>query len=89
METCPCLPLHLACMHQASLDVVRALVEMHPTAVKTANNDGNLPLHLACMHQASLDMVRALAEIDPDAVETVNNDGNLALHLAYCSHAAP
>jgi ankyrin repeat protein len=40
-------------------------VEMHPAAVKTTNNDGNLPLHLACNSQASLEVVQFLVEMDP------------------------
>jgi hypothetical protein len=47
------LPLvHFACNQHAYVGVVRYLLAIDPTAVKTANNDGNLPLFAfaPCMH---------------------------------------
>jgi ankyrin repeat protein len=42
------LPLHHACLNNASLDVIQLLVETWPDAVKEKNNKGQLPLHHAC-----------------------------------------
>jgi ankyrin repeat protein len=84
-------PFLFTCSHWAglhSLQNLRWLLGIDPSAVETANADGNLPLHLVCMAQAPLAAVQILVERHPAAVETANNDGHLPLHLACNSQAS-
>jgi len=47
------MPLHLACQEQASLAVLKLLVQAWPEAVKLPNENRFLPLHYACLEVAS------------------------------------
>ena len=77
-------PLHFACSNRnASLKVIKLLVEAHPDAVHTANITGRTPLHNACFcPYASLGIIRFLVLQAPFASLLGNNDGELPLELA-------
>eukprot|EP00957_Ditylum_brightwellii_P094382 7186622-Ditylum_brightwellii.AAC.1 len=60
-------PLHMACRHGASCEVVAALLEVWPEAVKEKDRVGRTPLFLACRHGASCKVVAAVLEVWPEA----------------------
>jgi ankyrin repeat protein len=82
------LPLHVACGHQASLEVVQYLAEQWPEGLTTKNVTGDIPLHFACSLEAPLAVVEYLVEKSPDSVEGANVNGCLPLHVA-CANRAP
>ena len=58
--------LEKACRERAPLNVIQALVEEDPTALKhSANADGDLPLHIACLVGCSPEVVQYLVEQAP------------------------
>ena len=52
-----CLPLHHACHHPASKDVISFLLAHNPWASREKRDDKYTPLHLACRHGPSLEVV--------------------------------
>ena len=45
------LPIHYACAHGASIELIRLLLSIYPKGVQVTDEDeGILPLHLACIH---------------------------------------
>jgi hypothetical protein len=72
-------PFDIACHQEASLEVLRVLVERTPATVKMTGGGEELllPLHFTCSHRAGLYSLQYLLGIDPSAVETTNNDGNI------------
>jgi len=76
------LPLHVACGNQASVDVVKWLVEIYPDAVQVKSNGGWLPLHYACRFQASFPVIKYLIKCYPKALEEETDDCWLPIHFA-------
>lgn len=76
------LPLHVACKHGASLQVVKVLVKKYPDAMLAANSRGDLPLHVALTAGAPLNLIKWLLERAPRAASTPNIHGDTPLHLA-------
>ncbi|KAL7566267.1 hypothetical protein ACA910_011327 [Epithemia clementina (nom. ined.)] len=92
------LPLHLACLHACSLDVVRVLAERYPTALELPDVDGDRALHMSVCCERSgekgstklrfnLDIVRYLIERNPEALTQGNDEQQLPLHVACASGA--
>lgn len=81
------LPLHTACCHQPTADVVEVLLKACPSAASQPNANGNLPLHQAAMWQASSEVVEVLLSRYPEAATVRNQYGSLALHLAASNRA--
>lgn len=63
------LPLHEACIRQANVDVVKALVEAFPLAAKSFDHSARLPLHHACFHGCSVEVIRVLVGAYPTGLE--------------------
>lgn len=74
MECCP------------RLDLVDVLLEAHPEAVDTEDEDGFLPLHRLLLsrhwYPVSPDVVEILVSLSPDTVTVPTRAGALPLHLA-------
>lgn len=81
------LPLHWACYHGASVDILKLLLGSWPESVREAISQNRLPLHLACRQNASLGSIQFLVEKYPQALEANTNQGMLPLHYA-CRDAA-
>jgi len=94
-EACPKtghLPLHLACRVQATLAVLRLLVEAWPAAMFVQDKYLFLPLHYACRKineisdteetQSHLERVKLLVEPRPEYLHTQTKIGMLPLHWA-------
>ena len=65
------LPIHIACMDGASLEVIQALVNSYPESI-TVDFRGYLPLHLACQSNASLEVLNFLINSYPDGIDQTN-----------------
>ena len=82
------LPLHYACIVQAPIDLVKALVDVHPLAASAECQEYDmLPLHLACQHGAHPSVVEALLSTHTDAAAAPDAFDLLPLHLA-CTQGA-
>ena len=77
------LPLHYACLHQASFDVVSYLVEKYSEAARVTNAEHQTPLHQACRSKnVQLDVVELLLKHYPTAAQLKDLSGYTPLHLA-------
>jgi hypothetical protein len=74
------LPLHMATMKGASVDVVRYMVEASTQSLQTVDREGNLPLHYAAMYSSAA-VVKLMADLSPDACQHANDRIRLPLHL--------
>jgi len=95
------MPLHLACQEQASLAVLKLLVQAWPEAVKLPNENRFLPLHYACLEvvsdanqgggwgKRSLEKIEYLIQTAPDTVKMLEQQsGMLPLHCACLDQIA-
>ncbi len=62
------------------VDVVRAMVDIHPNALITAGIRRRLPLHLACAFGASREVLEVLIEGNDSAATATDADGRTPLH---------
>jgi len=81
------LPLHMALLRKAPLNLIQGLVEKNPLAVKQVDSFGMMPLHLACQSGLSLDVCRYLSKQHPAACRHLDETERTPLHLACASHA--
>uniref|UniRef100_A0A7S3L2C1 Uncharacterized protein n=1 Tax=Amphora coffeiformis TaxID=265554 RepID=A0A7S3L2C1_9STRA len=81
-------PLHWACYHGASVDILKLLLGSWPESVRETISQNRLPLHLACRQSASPEAIHFLVEKYPQALEATTTQGMLPLHYA-CRDAAP
>jgi hypothetical protein len=79
------LPLHEACIRQANVDVIKALLDAFPLAVKSFDHSTRLPLHHACFHGCSTDVIRVLLGAYPTGLEKKDAFGKTPLILAGSS----
>ena len=63
------LPLHEACIRQANVDVIRALIDAFFLAAKSFDHSARLPLHHACFHGCSIEVIRELVGAYPTALD--------------------
>jgi Ankyrin repeats (3 copies) len=73
---------HLAAGFNRSLDVVKYVMGLSPTAFLERGSNGWLPLHLAARHGAPVQVVTLLADACPHALEVEDDDGCLPIHVA-------
>ncbi|EJK61513.1 hypothetical protein THAOC_17984, partial [Thalassiosira oceanica] len=79
-------PLHFACEHRPSAEVVSALVAACPSALERRQEPGGqLPLHAACTWGASGPAVHVMLDACPGAAERKDFLSNLPLHCACYS----
>lgn len=81
-------PLHYACEHKPSVEVIKTLLTANPSALERRQEPGGqLPLHAACTWGASPEVVRALLTALPSCAEMKDFLSNLPLHCACYSGA--
>jgi ankyrin repeat protein len=62
-----CLPIHIACMRQTSVEVLERLIGRYPKdAALPHTRDGVPPLFLAAEHNDSLEVIKFLVERSPE-----------------------
>lgn len=84
------LPLHAACfINNASIGVVKCLVEAHPPSVYVTGKHERYPLHCAAGNNPSgkREIIEYLIEQYPGAVSAVDSSGKLPVHIA-CEYGA-
>ena len=59
------LPIHLAIIYGAPLDIICQLVDMYPKSLRIPDNQGMLPLHLAFYHNSTNAVIAHLLESFP------------------------
>ena len=76
------LPLHASILFQAPKNVVKAIIQAYPQAVKEKDDKGMLPLHVAFL-VAHLDteIVSALLDIYPEAVLEKDREGRAPISM--------
>jgi hypothetical protein len=81
-------PLHYACEQKPTVEVIRALVNADPSALRRRQEPGGqLPLHAACTWGASTDVIKLLLSACPESAEACDFLSNLPLHCACYSGA--
>eukprot|EP01031_Cornospumella_fuschlensis_P024191 gene24191-29260_t len=66
------LPLHEALRASASLDTITELLQSHPEAVRTSDENGYFPFHVALAKHADVEVVVKLLEMYPEVGEKTN-----------------
>ena len=67
---------------EMAVQVVNALLDAYPKAIRVDSEGGRLPLHTACAGRATPRVVSTLVTAYPSAARQRNKDGFLPLHLA-------
>ena len=81
------MPLHIACQHHDSTNVIQYLVELDTTTLGTVDRDGNTALHYAC-RGAKYDTIALLLEkYDAISVSKRNSQKKLPIELLWESDA--
>ena len=75
------LPLHRACQLQPPENVVRALIQAAPQALRFVGEDRKLPIHYACSYGASDQVIALLLEAFPSSV-AIKANGKTPLEMA-------
>jgi hypothetical protein len=84
-------PLHAACSSQASLEVMRFLIQEYPEAAAITTKHGYTPLHNALEYGVSSpNVIQLLIQANPQALEQRNKLGNTPFLTALKSpHTDP
>ena len=71
--------LHIACQNNASVDVVKLLINMYPDALSLKDKFGLLPIHFACSDDASMEVIKLLLRSAPNSIFQKDTRGWTAL----------
>ena len=80
--------LHTAISSNATPEIIRYLVQYHPTLLQHVGDVGRLPLHTACAADMSTATLQIVVEGYAEALTVTDWWDNLPLHLA-CRNGAP
>jgi hypothetical protein len=69
------------------LGLVRFLIGVHPDAIRTVSDSGDLPMHYACRNSAAPSVLEHSVQKHPDAVKTLSGMGLLPLHYLCAINA--
>ena len=73
-----------ACEHSGSAELIQALIDLEPQALKIRDNSGFLCIHRAILNNSLEAMATLLENGSADAIRIPTTEGNLLLHVA-CS----
>lgn len=76
------VPLHIACLTNASVDVVECLLRYYPEGARCKDSIGRLPIHYACAHDVEEEIIEMLIRAFPASAGCSDNNGWLPLHVA-------
>lgn len=76
------LPIHFACEHNPSFDVINELIRLYPASLETENYGGDLPIHVACREGVQKEILDLMMNLNPESLEKKECEGRLPLHLA-------
>ena len=80
-------PLHIACWSNPPTEIIRGLLDAHPSAVSDKDRHGDTPLHVALTGPCpTTEIVKLLLDSCPMVTSIANREGLLPLHQAcrYC-----
>jgi len=80
-------PLHLACVHGASTDILCYLISKYPKAASSTDKMGRTPLHYAICDHAPLEAILELLRVSPQSATVQDAKGWLPIHVA-CRYGA-
>jgi len=85
------LPIHIACIEEASLSTLKPLSHSYPQGLSATDNDGNLPLHWIFHAHSSIDILELFLTTNENTngLKQPNNSGSLPLHRACVSCDVP
>jgi hypothetical protein len=75
------LPLRVAVLRSAPVEVVTALLEAYPDATTIRDIRNHLPCHLACYAGISCEGMKMLLRCNPDAGDVANIDGTIPMQF--------
>ena len=81
-------PLHHACKNKnATLNIVRILIDAAPDSGRSVSTEGWMPLHYLCQNKhvdeaSAMKILKLLIEKCPEAVRHTDNRGRLPIHYA-------
>lgn len=75
-------PLHAVIIYNGPIELVQALVDIYPAALKKPDDEGMLPVHLAFRNGMSNDIICLLLDAYPDAVEETDSQGRVPIQHA-------
>jgi enoyl reductase-like protein len=76
----------MVCDNNASLHVIKMMLEAYPNAAQVQINFGDLPLHWEIRSNTSYEIIAILLESYPEAVRVQDNCGDLPFHYAWYQH---
>lgn len=76
------IPLHTACMNNASLGVIRVLLSNYKNGAQVQDSDGRTALHYALSNSAPLEVIKMLLDAFPKGVKVTDDNGWLPIHVA-------
>eukprot|EP00586_Coscinodiscus_wailesii_P012670 CAMPEP_0172514370 /NCGR_PEP_ID=MMETSP1066-20121228/259637_1 /TAXON_ID=671091 /ORGANISM="Coscinodiscus wailesii, Strain CCMP2513" /LENGTH=86 /DNA_ID=CAMNT_0013295009 /DNA_START=212 /DNA_END=469 /DNA_ORIENTATION=- len=76
------LPLHIACLNNASFEVIELLLSYYVYGARKQDNEGRLPLHYALSNMASTEVIEALINAFPEGATTADIRGWYPIHVA-------
>jgi hypothetical protein len=82
------LPVHIACLNRANVDVVRLLVSQSPASLHTKDTYGWYPLHIAVCYGASASVIQYLLDKNPEALWERDMYGHSCIQIAEQHNAS-
>lgn len=82
------LPLHIACVVGAPLNIIQSLLDIDSQAIYKTTEDGKIPLHLACesVYDINPEVLSYLLKKWPDSFYVQNGDGYLPITIAILNN---
>ena len=82
-------PIHRICSLKPKVIAIKALIEAHPTGLKSKTDYNEFPLHIACKNGASLEVIKLLLESFKEAVDVTDVYGRTPLHMVAIAGTDP
>jgi ankyrin repeat protein len=77
------LPLHIACEHHVSTEVIEYLVGLDPSSLDAVDRDGNTALHYACRGTKHHTIAMLVKKYDAVSVSRRNAEGKLPIEVLW------
>lgn len=73
-------PLHYACAHHASTQVIKFLINTFPESVQGRTDDGLMPLHIGCQRKLPLEQMETVLLAYPNALVESRDKGGYGFY---------
>ena len=81
------LPLHIAMIKGAPLDIIKLLIDLYPKALSIKDSDQLVPFHLAIFHKVDIEILKYILRKDEASAREYDGDGKLPIHFA-CANSS-